>query len=67
VEKLTNDKYVEEAARYVNDSCVESTISHRGEYLLIEISSFEMNLANKLEKYKEDILLEFDERLEEKL
>jgi hypothetical protein len=32
---------------------------------MIEISSFETTVGNKLQKMKEDIALEFDERVDE--
>jgi hypothetical protein len=65
VESMTQEKITDDAARYINENCQESTITQRGDYLMIEISSFETNVSNKLQKMKNDIVVEFDEKFEE--
>lgn len=62
VEKLTD-----EAAKYLNDQCIEKTVCQRGDYLLVEMCSFETTFRTKLQKLKEDLVIEFDEKLEEGL
>lgn len=65
VESMTHERLTDDAARYINESCQESSITQRGHYLMVEIHSFETNLQNKLQKIKEDLVVEFDDKYEE--
>lgn len=40
-------------------------MAQRGDYLMIEISSFQTNVDNKLQRLKEDLVVEFDDKFDE--